>query len=193
MQVKIIDAEKKEMSEAGQVAKIRFAMCKQEGEDFRCTHYWIMCRDFFMDVLMVRDGIRKNAGVYGFECTKDTYSPLIAVKHTKTDVTDELNSLIPGVTVKKCEDGMVYSLPPEWMENPILVSLSTGIMRLRSYKGWTEDDNILAKFLEKPDIAGIRELTEGWMKAISVSVPISTVHHKSGIVSFVQNKLWWAK
>lgn len=171
-----------------QVSLATFAMCDKDGNGL---HPAIKCRDFFSDVLMVRDGIRNKAGVYGFTCDAKTYSNIIAAMECPICVVDELNILIPGV--KAVKDGKVwlYIFPEAWMENPILVSLSTGIMRVRNYDEYTEDDETLVKWLKKPDIAGIRAMTDGWKKKIKGDIPILTVHDGSGIISYIEKRTWW--
>jgi len=176
------------IGEIPQNSPTRFAMCDESG---KALHAEIKCRDFFSDVLMVRDGIRKTAGVWGFTCDKNTYSNIIAAIEAPKCVVDELNALIPGVKAEKSGDVWLYTFPEEWMENPILVSLSTGIIRVRNYDQRSDDDKKIVEWLKKPDISAIRALTVGWRKAIKNKVPILTVHNNSGIVSFINGRTWW--
>lgn len=189
------------LQEIPQNCNVQFSMVKPDWNessqtdgpvDYRQTHPWIKCRDFFSDVLLVRDGLKSVAGVWGFEARKDTYSRFVAVRNAPSIVL-ELNDIIPGVLIFRHDGFDIYSMPPEWMENPVLVSLWTGLVRQANYpvEQWTPDDKEYSFAWAMDNIAEIRGLTERWRAALKSDPPIMLVHNRSGIVSFKKGVLWF--
>lgn len=200
--MKLIEAPLALIQEISQAAPTLFAMAHfSDKEVLECNHWWIKCRDFFSDVLLVRDSDRAVAGVWGFEATKSTYSPFIVVRNAPENACSVLNSLIGESTCStsrwQCSDkDFAYWLAPEWVLNPIMLSLATGVIRILNYprEEWTEDDKKIANFIDsggREKVCAIINTTPLWSMAVKNSPPVLVVHNRSGIVSYIEGKVWF--